>query len=272
MRPVLRHGRALLRFGAFLLVSLAFAFFYLLTLPFPRRLQQRVQRRWCAAVNRCAGLSVRVEGTPVDTPGPILFLVNHVSYFDIPAFGSLVDATFVAKSEVASWPLFGQFSRLTGTVFIPRRVNRTSEQVAVLRERFLRDHRLILFPEGTNGDGRSVLPFKSSLLQAVTSEATGLPVTVQAVSLAFTRLTTGEPLTGPHYDLFAWVDADDMFPHLWRALGSAGAEVRVIFHPPLAADLSQDRKLMARAAEAQVRAGLAKLWADVLDPTTPKDR
>jgi 1-acyl-sn-glycerol-3-phosphate acyltransferase len=260
-----RHARALGRFSAFLVVSLAFAGLYLLTLPLPRRIQQRVQRLWCAGVNRCAGLDVKVEGTPVERDGPILFLVNHVSYFDIPAFGSLVDATFVAKSEVASWPLFGQFSRLTGTVFIPRRARQTGEQVALLRRRFLKDHRLILFPEGTNGDGRDVLPFKSSLLQSVTSEATGLPVTVQAVSLAFTRLRSGEPLVGERQDLFAWIGADDMFPHLWRALGSSGAEVRVVFHPPLEGDVVRDRKVLARAAEAQVRAGVARLWSDVLD-------
>ncbi len=262
--------KAAAKFAAFLAVSLAFALLYLFTLPLPRRVQQRVQRLWCAGVNLCAGLRVRVEGTPSDGPGPVLFLVNHVSYFDIPAFGSLVDATFVAKSEVASWPLFGQFSRLTGTVFIPRRVNRTSEQVSLLRERFLRDQRLILFPEGTNGDGRSVLPFKSSLLQSVTPEATGLQVTVQPVSLAFTRLRSGEPLTGERYDLFAWVDADDMFPHLWRALGSSGAEVRVVFHPPLDPALVQDRKVLARTAEAAVRSGVARLWTDTLGPDHPQ--
>ncbi len=260
----LGHLRAATKFAAFLAVSFAFAGLYLFTLPLPRRVQQRVQRLWCAGVNRCAGLRVRAEGTPADGQGPVLFLMNHVSYFDIPAFGSLVDATFVAKTEVASWPLFGQFSRLTGTVFIPRRVERTREQVSLLRERFLRDRRLILFPEGTNGDGQTVLPFKSSLLQSVTPEATGLPVTVQPVSLVFTRLRTGEPLAGERYDLFAWVNADDMFPHLWRALASPGAEVRVLFHPPLDDALVHDRKTLARTAEAAVRSGVARLWADTL--------
>lgn len=265
-----RHGRAAVRFLAFLIVSCLCAAVYAVTLPFPRRVQQRVQRLWCAAVNRCAGLDVRPEGVPVTGPGPVLYLVNHVSYFDIPAFGSLVDATFVAKAEVAGWPLFGQFSRLTGTVFIPRKAVRAGEQVAILRERFLRDRRLILFPEGTNGDGQTVLPFKSSLLQSASPAAIGLDVTVQPVSLVFTRLRSGAPLRDARHDLFAWVGFDDMFPHLWRALGTGGAEVRVLFHPPLSGADVADRKALARVAEAQVRAGVAQLWAEVGADVAPR--
>ena len=255
----LRHARATARLLAFVVASLVFAASYALTLPLPRRAQQRVQRLWCGAVNLCAGLRVRAEGRAVQGPGPVLYVVNHVSYFDIPVVGSLVDATFVAKTEVAQWPLLGQFSRLTGTVFIPRRAHRAGEQVALLRARLLRDRRLILFPEGTNGDGRDVLPFKSSLLQSATP--TELDVTVQPVSLAFTRLRSGEPLTGPRHDLFAWVGVDDMLPHLWRALGTSGAEVRVLFHAPLRGSEVGDRKVLARRTEALVRDGVVRIWA-----------
>lgn len=258
-----RHLRAAARFATFLVVSFACAGAYLCTVPLPRRVQQRVQRLWCAGVAWSAGLDVRATGTPVRGPGPVLYLVNHVSYFDIPAFGALVDATFVAKSEVASWPLFGQFSRLTSTVFIPRRVQRSAEQVRLLQDRLAKGESLILFPEGTNSDGTDVLPFKSSLLHTASPEVTGVPVTVQPVSLAFTRLRTGEPLVGDRGDLYAWIGFDDMFPHLWRALGSPGAEVRVVFHPPLAAAASRDRKHIARAAETAVRDGVAALWREV---------
>jgi 1-acyl-sn-glycerol-3-phosphate acyltransferase len=260
-----RHARAAARFTTFLVVSLVFAIGYVLTMPLPRRAQQRVQRRWCAAVAWAAGLDVRVTGTPVASAGPTLFLVNHVSYFDIPAFGALVDATFVAKSEVASWPLFGQFSRLTSTVFIPRHPRRSAEQVRLLRARLDRGESLILFPEGTNSDGTAVLAFKSSLLEAAVATPGCPAVAVQPVSLAYTRLRTGAPLTGARADLFAWVGFDDMLPHLWRALGSAGAEVLIRFHPPLPASVAADRKSLGRAAEAAVRAGLSEIWTEVED-------
>ncbi len=253
--------RAGWRFATFLVVSLAFVVVYLLASPFGRRAQLRVQRLWSAAAAWAAALDVRAEGTRVTGPGTVLYLANHVSYFDIPALGGLVDAAFVAKSEVAGWPLFGWFSRLTGTVFIPRRPGRSAAQVAVLRRRLARGENLILFPEGTNSDGTDVLPFKSALLAIAVPAADAPPVTVQPVSLAYTRTRTGEPLTGAKRDLYAWVGADDMFPHLWRALACAGAEVHVVFHPPLALAPDADRKRLAQAAEAEVRAGVARLWA-----------
>ena len=54
------------------------------------------------------------------TEGPTLFVANHVSYLDIPVIAQCVDATFVAKAEVAGWPLFGHAAKLTRTIFIQR--------------------------------------------------------------------------------------------------------------------------------------------------------
>ena len=42
----------------------------------------------------------------------MLFAANHVSYLDITVLGSLLDASFIAKTEVAGWPLFGWLARL----------------------------------------------------------------------------------------------------------------------------------------------------------------
>ncbi len=264
-----RQCRAASRLALFLAVSIAFAFLYMLTMPLSRARQLGVQRRWCGAVSWAAGLRTIATGVRASHEHPVIYLVNHVSYFDIPAFGRLVPATFVAKSEVASWPLFGWLARLTGTLFIPRRAGRSAAQVTLLRTRLARGESLILFPEGTNSDGTSVLPFKSSLLESVAIEAAGTAATaVQPVSLAYTRLATGEPLTGVRRDLYAWVGVDDMLPHLWRALGSPGALVRVHFHEPLPAEVLADRKCLARTAEDRVRSGLEALWRDIEPETT----
>ena len=259
---VVGHLRAGWRFATFLLVSLTFAALFVVTIPLPRRLQLRVQRWWSAGVAWAAGLDVAPEGDKVTGPGSVLYLANHVSYFDIPALGSLLDAAFVAKTEVAAWPLFGWFARLTGTVFIPRKPGRSAAQVRVLRDRLGRGENLILFPEGTNSDGTGVLPFKSALLASAAPEATGLPVTIQPVSLAYTRTRDGAALTGARADLYAWIGADDMFPHLWRALAAPGATVRIVFHPPLDMAATADRKRLARAAESAVRDGVVRVWAE----------
>ena len=54
------------------------------------------------------------------TTGTTLFVSNHVSYLDIPVIAGYADGTFVAKAEVARWPLFGQAAKLTRTIFIQR--------------------------------------------------------------------------------------------------------------------------------------------------------
>lgn len=259
-----RRLRAAVRLAVFLLVSLTFAALYTGTLPLARRRQLKVQQWWCGAVARVAGLRVRPSGEPASGDLPVVYLANHVSYLDIPAVGALLPAAFVAKSEVAGWPLFGHFARLTGTVFVPRRALRSADQVQLLRGRLARGESLILFPEGTHSDGADVLPFKSSLLASVTEETTGVAVRVQPVSVAYTRLVTGEPLTGERRGLYAWLDFDDMLPHLWRALGCVGAEVRVHFHPPLP-PAAVSRKALARQAETAVRAGVVMLWAELPD-------
>ena len=259
-----RRARAALRLAAFLAVSLAFAALYVPSMALSRWRQLQVQQWWCGGVARVAGLRTTASGAPAGQKGrACVYLVNHVSYFDIPAFGRLVPATFVAKSEVAAWPLFGWFARLTGTVFIPRRAGHSAAQVALLQGRLSRGESLILFPEGTHSDGSDVLPFKSSLLQSVVAGTDDTQAIVQPVSVVYTRLASGEPLVGERRSLYAWIDFDDMFPHLWRALGRNGADVRVIFHPPLPPADCRDRKRLASAAEIAVRDGVLATWRGV---------
>ena len=69
----------------------------------------------------CAILSVRrdVEG-PVPREGVFLVASNHVSYLDILVLASLYPSLFLAKREIASWPVFGWIARGAGTLFIDR--------------------------------------------------------------------------------------------------------------------------------------------------------
>ena len=93
----------------------------------------------------------------------MLFAANHISYLDITVLGSLLDASFIAKTEVAGWPLFGWLARLQRSVFIDRRARSTAHQRDSIAARLAAGEALILFPEGTSGDGNRLLPFKSAL-------------------------------------------------------------------------------------------------------------
>jgi len=211
----------------------------------------RFYHRGCC---RILGLRVRRIGRPT-TSRPVLFAANHISYLDITAFGSLIAGSFVAKTEVSRWPLFGWLARLQRSVFIDRRVRSTAEQRDSIAGRLAAGDALILFPEGTSGDGNRVLPFKSALF-SVAEHASAGPVTVQPVSIAYTRLD-GMPIGRRLRPLFAWYGTMTMAPHLWRVLGLGAVEIVVQFHPPTTLADCGSRKALARYCQERVAAGLA---------------
>src|SRR3977135_3384579 len=88
----------------------------------------RFYHRCCC---RILGLRVRRIGEPT-TARPVLFAANHVSYLDITIFGSLIAGSFIAKREVARWPLFGWLAKLQRSVFIDRQGGSTVDQRASL--------------------------------------------------------------------------------------------------------------------------------------------
>jgi 1-acyl-sn-glycerol-3-phosphate acyltransferase len=222
---------------------------------------------------RLFGIRVTVVGEPVQSRG-VLMVANHTSYFDILVFSAAARVSFIAKHEVARWPLAGTLARLQETVFIERA--RRSQTVAVrdvIRQRLIDGDALILFPEGTSDDGNRVLPFKSALLGAAETEigtdAEGRPrhVPVQPVSISYVG-HYGLPMGRDMRPLFAWYGDMDLVPHLWEALRSGPFEAVVEFHAPLSIDATGGRKPLAIVAEAIVRRGQARALAG-LPPQMP---
>src|SRR5690606_28875930 len=118
-------------------------------------------------------LSLKVMRVHVSAQGepargkPVLLVANHVSWTDILVLGSITGVHFVSKAEVRNWPVMGQFARLQRSVFIERERRRASpEQAREIAERLSDGDPVVLFAEGTTGDGNSVLPFKSTLFGA----------------------------------------------------------------------------------------------------------
>jgi 1-acyl-sn-glycerol-3-phosphate acyltransferase len=144
-------------------------------------------------------------------------------------------------------------------VFIDRRARSTAHQRDSIAARLAAGEALILFPEGTSGDGVRLLPFKSALFAVadhVGGPATARSVTVQPVSIAYTRLD-GMPLGRALRPFFAWYGSMSLVPHLWRMLGLGRLEVVVEFHPPTSLAACGSRKALARYCEERVAAGLA---------------
>jgi len=256
------------------LVALTLAVWMLLLLGpivLARALPGHRARRFGDAVGRlflrgvCAVIGVRIErrGEPARAR-PLLYVANHMSWLDIAVLGGLCDTRFVARHDMASWPLFGLFARLHRSIFVERRVSRTVQGRDDLLLSLRSGDAVTLFPEGQASDGNRVLRFRSSFL-AVAEVFHGIePLTVQPVSLAFTRLGP-MPLGYDRRHFYAWVGDTPLGGHLWRVLGLGRATVVVEYHRPLQLQPGESRKdltvrLERTVAEALARANSGRDW------------
>lgn len=209
---------------------------------------------------RLAGITVRQEGAPLDARdvGGYLIASNHVSYFDVAALGPAHPMAFVAKSEVAGWPVIGWLAGLAGTIFVNRKSRIASARdKRVIRARLDRGEAIVLFPEGTSSDGQRVLPFKSALMGAVdeAGDADGRDIWVQPVTLTY-KATWGLPLNRRTRPAYAWYGDMEFIPHKWGAYVAGPFEVVVRFHAPVRAGDFASRKALTQWCEAVIRAGL----------------
>lgn len=201
------------------------------------------------------GIRVHVDGRVSDRR-PLLIASNHVSWTDISVLGSLAELSFVAKSDMAGWPILGTFARLQRTVFVERdRKRRSGEQVSELGARLAANDVMVLFAEGSTGDGNFLLPFKSTLFgaaQAALGIGTASHVFVQPVSITYTRLH-GLPMGRQHRTVASWIGDMDLGPHLFMLLREGAVDVVVQFGEPIEFTPESNRKTVMRKTEDEVR-------------------
>lgn len=166
-------------------------------------------RQWARACAQIAGLDIVVRGSIPDPPR--LLVCNHLSYVDIPLLFTQVGATFVAKTELQSWPVLGFLIKSASTVFIDRTRKRDIPRVNALIEHSIRQNRLVIvFPEGTSSRGQDVLPFKPSLLEYAAQNQS-------PVMYATIHYSTSEP--DPPADMAVCWWGDMTFPgHIFNLL------------------------------------------------------
>jgi 1-acyl-sn-glycerol-3-phosphate acyltransferase len=182
---------------------------------------------------------------------------NHVSWLDIPVIGSLHPLSFIAKSEVGNWPVVGLLAKLQRSVFIDRqRRKATAEVNDALAHRLVKGEVIVLFAEGTTGDGNRLLPFRSSLVgaaQAALAHDTVETVYLQPLAIAYTR-RDGLPITRRDRPFIAWYGDMDLAPHLALFVKGHPIDVVVTWGEPIS--FNGSRKEATAAAEASVRRAL----------------
>ena len=212
-----------------------------------RPLARRLPVWWHGFALSRLGVRIRETGTPCQDR-PLLITANHSSWLDIPILGSRMPLSFVAKSEVAKWPIFGLFARLQRCVFVEReRRARTGATTTELADRLVAGDAMVLFPEGTSSDGNEVLPFRSALLGAATAAIRGTDgsiVRVQPVAILYERLQ-GLPIGRYDRPRIAWYGDMDLVPHLLGVFLLRAIDVEIIWGEPVDLTGDFDRKRLA---------------------------
>jgi 1-acyl-sn-glycerol-3-phosphate acyltransferase len=240
----------------------------LIGIAFGLRLQRAVPQLYHRVFCALVGVRIREVGQR-SHQAPVLILSNHASWLDICVITALAPVVFIAKSEVARWPVFGWLAKLQRTIFVEReRRHKTGAATQEIAGRLLGGDAVVLFAEGTSSDGIRVLPFRSALIGAV-HHALGASVQhkeiiVQPMSLAYVGLG-GVPLGRALRERVAWYGDADLMPHFIGVLASGAIDVTVSWGEAAACGISADRKQIARDAEKSVR----RMTAAALRPPRP---
>jgi 1-acyl-sn-glycerol-3-phosphate acyltransferase len=234
-----------------------------LCLILPGHAKVAFARLYWAAFARLIGIKVRVIGTAAKRRDgrPVVYVSNHSSWVDVPVVGGVLEGCFIAKGDVATWPVIRTIARLGRTVFVSRTRASTGKERDVMRAVLKAGDNLILFPEGTSSDGSRVLPFRTSFFALAESKAgedlSELPL-IQPVSVVYDRLG-GLPAGRASRPVFAWYGDMDIASHFCRLTQHIGLRATVLLHTPLDPARFEDRKALSQAVWQIVADGASTL-------------
>lgn len=231
-----------------------------LALKFNFKLAEKIPLLFHRACLRALNVRVRQSGAR-PASGPVLIVSNHLSWMDICVIGSVMPVHFIAKSDVAGWPVFGTLARLQRTVFVDRtRRMATAGAAQDMSARLNDGAALVLFAEGTTNDGQRMLPFRSALVGAAQTAAGegDAHAPLQALTVAYVS-KAGLPLARAELPEIAWHGDMELPPHLMARLRGPPLEARLHWGKIYRIGPDGDRKAVTKAIENEVRATYAAL-------------
>jgi 1-acyl-sn-glycerol-3-phosphate acyltransferase len=149
----------------------------------PIKLRKNMVQRWCIRLLRILKVKVIIHGDDSTLLGaqPYLLVANHISWLDIHIINSIRPVIFVAKADVSKWPIFGYLASMLGTIFLKReKLSDIKRVIQLMKDKFVNQEVVAIFPEGTSSDGKEVLPFKSNLFESAHQAGVNvLPITIR---------------------------------------------------------------------------------------------
>lgn len=236
MRAGLRRARRIAALTIVLLLCLVPHLICKLLLP----LRSPWPPRFLGLAAQAVGARVRIEGKPLRHD--VFFIANHVSWIDILALGGATGAAFISHDGVAGWPLVGWLARQNNTIFVARANRReVAAQVETLRQALSGHQPVALFPEGTTGDGKGLLPFKPALLAGLMPPPRDLDI--QPVWIDY----------GTAAAEIAWHSDEPAGANAARVLARKGAlPVTLHFLDPFDPEAFEDRKSVAEETRKRI--------------------
>lgn len=124
----------------------------------------RYVQYFCRRLGEVFNVKLQVHG---EIPRhPALWVGNHISWLDIAILGGGARIFFLAKAEVASWPILGKLAAWGGTLFIKRGSGDSARVREQITEFLKQDIPVLFFPEATTGDGSYIKKVHGKLLAA----------------------------------------------------------------------------------------------------------
>ena len=249
--------RVFFSIGTIAAVTLALLPFQWLAVRRQWAMRRRIPSLYHRIVCRVLGVRITTVGHRLDQQ-PLLIVANHSSWLDISVITAVAPVVFVAKREVATWPVVGLLARLQRSVFVDRtRRHNTADVNVEIAQRLAGGDPVLLFGEGTSSDGNRVLAFRTALIgsarDALAEAAHVKRVWIQPLSVAYTGLS-GLPLARAHRNRVAWYGGASLWPHLRQLVARGAVDVCVSWGEPIPYDEFSDRKKVARQLEGEVRA------------------
>ncbi|CAN5639683.1 lysophospholipid acyltransferase family protein [soil metagenome] len=210
------------------------------------RLDHRLIRAWSGGMMHVFGFRLRRVGTPM--PGATLFVANHVSWVDIVLLHSQRMMGFVAKREIAGWPVVGWLAGRAETIFHQR--GSQESLGGVLHEMLarLRAGRSVgVFPEGRTRDGRAIGPFHARIFLAAVEAG----VAVQPVALRYGQRASAQAVV-------AFAPGENFLQNFLRLLGEPGRVAEVVFLDPIAPGNTAGRRRIAETARERIIAAMSE--------------
>lgn len=200
---------------------------------------------------RLMGIKTIVEGDIVRGQN-VVYVGNHISYFDVQVLGGVLPAAFVAKKDIENWPFFGILGKMGRTLYISRNPADAQESTTQMLERLDEPCPLVIFTEGTSSRGTSILPFKSSLFEIFLNR----DLVIQPFTISLLEINGQKTLTDAIRDEYTWHGDMDLLPHLWHFAKGKGAVVKVVFQKSLLASEFKTRKELSNVCYEAVVRGL----------------